>query len=130
MGKVWVLDTETKGTGAQMVPLDKVLERKRSAPGGDGVSVIRRGRDSRSPETADAGEASEPRGPRLFKVVNSTTRQVLAEGVEMSDALEALGRLRSVVDATVYVRRGIAGKWIPLTIGEQKSLWELRGRRE
>jgi hypothetical protein len=27
MGKVWVLDTETKGTGAQMLPLEKVLER-------------------------------------------------------------------------------------------------------
>ncbi len=27
MGKAWVLDTETKGTGANMVPLDKVLER-------------------------------------------------------------------------------------------------------
>jgi hypothetical protein len=26
MGKVWVLDTETKGTGAQMVPLEKVLK--------------------------------------------------------------------------------------------------------
>ena len=26
MGTVWVLDTETKGTGAQMVPLEKVLE--------------------------------------------------------------------------------------------------------
>ena len=24
MGKVWVLDTETKGTGANMVPLEKV----------------------------------------------------------------------------------------------------------
>jgi hypothetical protein len=26
MAKVWVLDTETKGTGAQMVPLEKVLK--------------------------------------------------------------------------------------------------------
>ena len=25
-GKVWVLDTETKGTGAQMVPLESVLK--------------------------------------------------------------------------------------------------------
>ncbi len=25
MAKVWVLDTETKGTGANMVPLEKVL---------------------------------------------------------------------------------------------------------
>ena len=26
MGRVWVLDTETKGTGAEMVPLDKALK--------------------------------------------------------------------------------------------------------
>ena len=26
-GKVWVLDTETKGTGAQMVPLESTLKR-------------------------------------------------------------------------------------------------------
>ena len=39
MAKTWVLDTETKGTGAHMVPLEKVLEepereapRRRSAP--------------------------------------------------------------------------------------------------
>ncbi len=31
MGKTWVLDTDTKGTGARMVPLDKVVE-ERSAP--------------------------------------------------------------------------------------------------
>ena len=30
MGRVWVLDTETKGTGAEMVPLDTVL--KKPAP--------------------------------------------------------------------------------------------------
>ncbi len=27
MGKVWVLDTETKGTGAEMVPLEKAQRR-------------------------------------------------------------------------------------------------------
>ena len=26
MGRVWVLDTDTKGTGAEMVPLDKVVK--------------------------------------------------------------------------------------------------------
>jgi hypothetical protein len=32
MGKVWVLDTETKGTGAQMVPLEKVQAKSEPAP--------------------------------------------------------------------------------------------------
>jgi hypothetical protein len=30
--KTWVLDTETKGTGANMVPLEKVLEKPEPAP--------------------------------------------------------------------------------------------------
>ena len=30
--KTWVLDTETKGTGANMVPLENVLERPEPAP--------------------------------------------------------------------------------------------------
>ena len=32
MGKTWVLDTETKGTGANMVPLEKVQEKESSPP--------------------------------------------------------------------------------------------------
>ncbi len=30
--KTWVLDSETKGTGANMVPLEKVLEKPEPAP--------------------------------------------------------------------------------------------------
>jgi len=33
VGKVWILDTETKGTGANMVPLDRVVRK----PGSDAV---------------------------------------------------------------------------------------------
>jgi hypothetical protein len=32
MGKTWVLDTQTKGTGANMVPLEKVQERADAPP--------------------------------------------------------------------------------------------------
>jgi hypothetical protein len=32
MGKTWVLDTETKGTGANMVPLEKVQEKADARP--------------------------------------------------------------------------------------------------
>ena len=32
MGKTWVLDTDTKGTGANMVPLEKVQEKSDSRP--------------------------------------------------------------------------------------------------
>jgi hypothetical protein len=128
MGKVWVLDTETKGTGAQMVPLEKVLERRRSAPSGDRISVIRRGADSGPGGAVAADEAAEPRPPRRFRVVNSITRQVLADDATTQEAVEALGRVRSVIEATVYVRDGAADEWIPLTLREQKAMWEFRGR--
>jgi hypothetical protein len=32
MGKTWVLDTETKGTGANMVPLEKTEKRAEAQP--------------------------------------------------------------------------------------------------
>ena len=38
MGKVWVLDTETKGTGAAMVPLEKAQkqpEPRKARPTGE-----------------------------------------------------------------------------------------------
>jgi hypothetical protein len=125
MAKVWVLDTETKGTGAQMVPLEKALERKRGKTGGDRITVIRRERDSEP--TAGAAEVVAPRPPRRFKVRNAVSRKVLADGVGMQEALEALAPLRSVVDATVYVWEPEEDEWRPLTIGEQKALWEHRG---
>jgi hypothetical protein len=51
MAKVWVLDTETKGTGAQMVPLEKVQEK----PAPQRASRTRR------------PEASPPAKPRTAK---------------------------------------------------------------
>jgi hypothetical protein len=126
MPKVWVLDTETKGTGAQMVPLDKALERKRGKPQDERISVIRREREP-APD-ADTDEAAEPRPPLRFKVVNAVTREVLADGVGTGEALDALGSLRSVVDATVYLWELEADDWRPLTLREQKAMWDMRGR--
>ena len=37
-----MLDTETKGTGAEMVPLERALEQKRKrAPKGEAIEVVR-----------------------------------------------------------------------------------------
>ncbi|HUO72278.1 MAG TPA: hypothetical protein VMU39_16030 [Solirubrobacteraceae bacterium] len=44
MGKVWVLDTETKGTGANMVPLERVVQ-KRSSPPEPGVRATQAASD-------------------------------------------------------------------------------------
>ena len=54
MAKIWVLDTETKGTGANMVPLEKVL--KKPAPADQRILRI--------PRRKAAGEAPEPEAPR------------------------------------------------------------------
>jgi hypothetical protein len=53
MAKTWVLDTETKGTGAQVVPLEKAL--KRTAEGRE---------DRPRPGRKAEGKASPPRKPR------------------------------------------------------------------
>jgi hypothetical protein len=122
VGKVWVLDTETKGTGAEMVPLEKLLERRRSAAR-EPIEVIRR-----RPE--GAGEAEEPQDrpaePHRFTVVDAITGQVLAEDAEVRDAVAALEGLRSVVDARIDVREPATGDWRPLSMGEKKVLWAFR----
>jgi hypothetical protein len=117
-GKVWVLDTETKGTGAEMVPLDKVSDPSRR---GHGVIVVE-GREPRPKK------AVEPRGPRKFKVVDVMTQKELAEGTDLRATVELLESLRSSVDVSVYVWEEKAGRWQQLTQREQQMLWELRGR--
>jgi len=120
MRKVWVLDTETKGTGAQMVPLDKVEEKAASA--GRAVIVPR---ERPAPEEKPAG----PKAPPRFKLVDVMTRQVLAEGAGTREAVDVLRGLRSVVDVSVYVWDERTDTWRPLSMGERKALWNLRGEQ-
>jgi hypothetical protein len=120
MGKVWVLDTETKGTGANMVPLDRVLRK----PGPDSVAgfVL--------PELKPPAPASpEPRVPRQFKVVDVLTRQVLAEGADARTTISVLDDVRSIVDVTIWVWQPDAERWRMLSLEEARALWEYRGRR-
>ena len=42
MAKAWVLDTDTKGTGAEMVPLEKLERQRRRGRDRERISVIRR----------------------------------------------------------------------------------------
>jgi hypothetical protein len=117
MGTVWVLDTSTKGTGAAMVPLEKVLRKpsKRAEP--IFVPPARRAQPLR---------LREPRRPRLFKVVDISTRQVLTEGVNARAAIEALDGVRSIVDVHVYVWQPKTEKWRLLTFHERRLLWDRR----
>jgi hypothetical protein len=115
--KAWVLDTETKGTGAQMVPLETA--RSRSAPVTDPLWVPppRRPREP-APEP--------PRPPRRFRVVDVLSGEPLVDDADARATVEALRGVRSSVDIRIYVREGERMRL--LTRSEQQALWELRTR--
>ena len=114
MGTTWVLHTETKGTGAQMVPLEKVKQGSTSV---EPVFVPREPAESRQPEPP------KPKEPRRFRIVDVMTRQQLVDGAGIRDALEALRDVRSIVDVNVYVWEG--GRWRSLTFEEQHALMDV-----
>jgi hypothetical protein len=116
--KTWVLDTETKGTGAEMVPLERVLEDPSES--GHSVIVVERKRRSEPP--------AEPRGPRQFRVVDVMTKRVLADRADTRGVVDLLGGVRSVVDVDVYVWEDAAAKWQQLTQREKQMLWGLRSK--
>jgi hypothetical protein len=118
MAKTWVLDTETKGTGAEMVPLEKVLERGDRRP--ERISVARRRRVRRpDPEP-------EPRMPPKFRVVDVMTQEVLADEADTRTTVELLRGIRSTVDVHVHVWDEAAERWRLITQHEQAALWKLR----
>ena len=117
MGRVWVLDTETKGTGAEMVPLEKVL--RRPAPSGEPFFVPpkRKPREPKPPA---------PRPPLRFRIVDVMTRAVLADGAGTREALTVLNDVRSVVDVDVFLWQPKADRWRRLTLEERRAMWERR----
>ena len=115
-GKVWVLDTETKGTGAQMVPLESVVTQPQPK---EHLLDPRMRRPKPEPEPG-------PRAPRRFKLVDISTRQVLADGADARTTLELLGRQRSSVDVNVHVWEPEEERWRLLTLAERQLLWERR----
>ena len=118
MAKKWVLDTETKGTGAQVLP----LERSFGSPPGNRPAV-------RGSPRAQAHTGPEPARPRRFKVVDVMTREVLAEGASTRATVETAGRHpERTVDVAIYVWSDRAEKWEPLSFAESKMLWDFRGR--
>jgi hypothetical protein len=117
MGKVWVLDTETKGTGANMVPLERVTQ-KRSSPA-EPVFVPRKRRPQVQPEAAPVAES------RRFRVFDVMTRQELADGASVRETVEALKDVRSVVDVTIFVWSAERERWRMLTFDEHHTLWRL-----
>jgi hypothetical protein len=127
MAKIWVLDTDTKGTGAEMVPLDRALKDKARTRDGERRHRVRR-KPASPPQPPAEAEPAEPRGPRRFKVVNAITREVLGEGIGARETVDLLDEMRSVVDVHIYVWEPEADEWRALTLREQKTMWEFRGR--
>ena len=119
MSTVWVLDTETKGTGANMVPLERVLRK----PGPEPVRVLRQPKPP-------ASKPPEPRSAKKFKVVDVMTREVLADGADTRATVKLLEDVRSIVDVTVWVWQPEAERWRRLTLEETRSLWDYRGRMD
>ena len=118
MGKVWVLHTETKGTGATMVPLERVTERKSVA---EPLVVPRKPRPPAAP-------APQPKAPRRFRVVDVMTRQTLVDDVGVRGAIDVLRDVRSIVDVNVYVWQEERDRWRLLTMPEQRAMWDAATR--
>ena len=116
MATTWVLRTETKGTGAQMVPLERV---RKERPGAEPAFVTRRA-------VRDAGPpAPEPAAPHRFRILDVMTRRPLLEDGSAQDALDALSGVRSTVDVSVYVWQEERQSWRLMTLGEQRTLLEM-----
>jgi hypothetical protein len=117
MSKTWVLDTETKGTGANMVPLEKTLQPERIERD---LALVELDRPARPPEEP------EPLAPLAFKVVDVMGARVLAEDIGAGETVELLEGMRSALDARIYVRTEKTGRWRLLTFEERKLLWGFR----
>ncbi|HSD25575.1 MAG TPA: hypothetical protein VLB79_14740 [Solirubrobacterales bacterium] len=122
---VWVLDTETKGTGAEMVPLER-LERERNRPKGGRERIRVISRDDPKVLDEPRQQAGERRIARRFKIVDVRSREALAEDVGLAEALETLRGVGGVVDVNVFIRHADDEDWHPLTLSERKTLWGFR----
>jgi hypothetical protein len=115
MGKTWVLHTETKGTGANMVPLERVTGRS-SSP--EPLVVPPKSQPRKPPEP-------QPSAPRRFRVVDVMTRQVLVDDGGARETIDALADVRSLIDVNVYVWQEERNRWRLLTFGERQAMREL-----
>jgi hypothetical protein len=122
MAKTWVLETSTKGTGANVVPLDdeqQAAERERVRE--RDVVFVHKPTNPRPPPPP------EPKKPHRFKVVEITTHRVLAEDADARTTVAVLRDVHSIVDVTISVWSEKDGRYRLLTHGEQRTLWDLRG---
>ena len=122
MAKTWVLETSTKGTGANIVPLDDdEPDASEQAPARERERLW-----VHKPTNPRPAPEPEPKRPHRFKVVEITTHRVLAEDADARATIAALRDVHSIVDVTISVWSEKDGRYRLLTHGEQKTLWNLR----
>ncbi len=120
MAKAWVLDTETKGTGAHMAPLERA-DRKAGEQRELSTVTFKR-------PASERPQAPPARAKQRFKVVDVLSGRVLAQDVGAREAVQALQGLRSVLDVRISVWSTNARRWKLLSLDEQKALWRVRGQ--
>jgi hypothetical protein len=113
-----VLDTETKGTGANVVPLEKVQRQPQAER--EPLRV--------PPKFQPKPRPVAPPEPRRFKVVDLMTREVLAEDTDVRATVDVLEPVRSIVDVNVYVWQPERRSWRLVGLSEKQALWRLRER--
>src|ERR1700761_2006675 len=115
MGRTWVLDTETKGTGAHMVPLERTT--KRSSP----VEPVFVPRPPAAPGQPDP--PGQAKAPYRFRIIDVQTRQTLADGAPAREAVDVLAGVRSLLDVNVYSWDEERARWRLLAGSEQRAMW-------
>jgi hypothetical protein len=88
MGNTWVLDTETKGTGANMVPLEKVQQKAEPQP--------RRAASTPARRPSGGGQKSARRRARPPARPAHRTATALPPGHVRKKATGEIGKVRSV----------------------------------
>jgi hypothetical protein len=109
MAKTWVLETETKGTGANVVPLERVLRRPEETP-----------EPTRRPKRpAPSGEPAARRRPRPARAEPVRSATALPPGHVRKNSTGELGKVLAVDaragTATVRWLKSGASSTVPLS---------------
>ncbi len=116
MAKTWVLDTETKGTGAHVVPLPDGSPR---SAGEAELALVQLTRPPRPPRPSEAPART------TFRVVDVLSGEALGEDLDARETVETLAGMRSALDARVYLHHGPGTRWRLLSLADTRRLWAL-----
>jgi hypothetical protein len=124
MAKTWVLDTETKGTGAHVAPLSEKQAARRAERD---LAVVQLQRPPRPPRAEDDPTRTDS---RRFKLVDVRAGRVLGEELDTRRVAAGLARMSSPLDARVFVWQPERERWHLLGLAQTRTLWQLGQRAE